>query len=166
MHTSVRIALLRATFPLVELPIYLYCLAGACVGRMNRAARLHNRVAERIAGAGLGSTARRRLLVTSVLVLPLNLALFTLAAYLWSVLPVNLAYPLRPDTTAESLQRAWGGPSLAGAWAVHALGAAAFFALLGVPLLRGVVWLQVRLLRLLIGGHQPLPDPGRPAVSR
>jgi len=165
MHT-IRIAMLRATFPLVELPVYLYFLVGACVGRMSRAAQLHNRVAERIAGAGLGGTARGRVLATSVLVLPINLALFALAGYLWSILPVNLAYPLRPDTTARSLQRAWGGPSLAGAWAVHAAGAAAFFVLVGVPLLGGVVWLQVRLLRLLVGGRQSLRESDHPGPSR
>lgn len=54
--------------------------------------------------------------------------------------------------TAESVRRSWGGPSLAGAWAVHAVGAVGFFVLVGVPLLWGLAWIQVRLLRVLLSG--------------
>jgi hypothetical protein len=70
-------------------------------------------------------------------------------AYLWSLVPINLAYPLRPGTMG-SYQDSWGGPTLAGAWAVHAAGGPAM--LLAAPwAARGGAVLQGRLARRLLG---------------
>jgi hypothetical protein len=82
--------------------------------------------------------------------LPVNVASFVLSAYVWLLLPLNVGYPLRGDT-AESLQDAWGGPTLAGAWAVHAVGGTLIFFLAGLPILNGVAWLQGRLARGMFG---------------
>jgi len=61
---------------------------------------------------------------------------------------VNIAYPLRPDS--DDLSNAWGGPSLAGAWAVH--GAAGLALLLLAPwVVNGVTALQGRLARTMLG---------------
>jgi len=47
-------------------------------------------------------------------------------------------------------QHSWGGPSLAGAWAVHAAGGLA--ALLLTPwVVQALTWLQARLARGLLG---------------
>ena len=76
--------------------------------------------------------------------LPLDAVAFAVAAYVWVLLPVNWAYPLRPDVGDEPLRDTWGGPTLAGAWAVHAIGATLVFLLVGVPILNGVALLQQR----------------------
>jgi hypothetical protein len=59
--------------------------------------------------------------------------------------PANLAYPLRPGTM-DSYQHSWGGPSLAGAWAVHAAGGVVF--LFTTPwIVKAITSLQGRLAR-------------------
>jgi hypothetical protein len=60
--------------------------------------------------------------------------------YAWLIVPVNLGYPLRPDT--DDLSNAWGGPTMAGAWAVHAAGGLLF------------VWVAALIARAL-SGDQP-----------
>jgi hypothetical protein len=50
-----------------------------------------------------------------------GLIVAVLMLYLFAMLPVNVLYPLRPDVSHDSLRHSWGGPSLLGAWAVHAL---------------------------------------------
>ena len=56
-----------------------------------------------------------------------------LTAYLALGSVLNLAYPLRPDSTSSD----WGGPSLPGRWAVHVTGGILFVAL--------AMWLLPRL---------------------
>lgn len=90
-----------------------------------------------------------RVLAHTVLSLPLNLVSLALTVYLWSLVPANLAYPLRPGTM-DSYQHSWGGPSLVGAWAVHAAGGVV--ALFATPwVVKGITWLQGRLTRRLLG---------------
>ena len=68
---------------------------------------------------------------------------------MWSLVPANLAYPLRPGTM-DSYQSSWGGPTLAGAWAVHAAGGVAV--LFVTPwIVKAITWLQDRLARRLLG---------------
>ncbi len=64
-------------------------------------------------------------------------------------------YPLIAD---HDYQNSWGGPTLAGAWAVHALLGVGLFPL-WVLLLAGIGWYQVRLLRACRGrgGWWPIP---------
>jgi hypothetical protein len=82
---------------------------------------------------------RRRGRVVS---LPVHLGVALVTAYLWTVAAANIAYPLRPDTA--DLANAWGGPTLAGAWAVH--GTAGVLFLFATPwIVRGLTGLQVRL---------------------
>jgi len=79
--------------------------------------------------------------------LPLDAVAFVIAAYVWLLLPVNWAFPLRPDVGQEPLRDTWGGPTLAGAWAVHALGATLAFLVVGLPLLNGLAHVQQRWAR-------------------
>ena len=67
----------------------------------------------------------------------------------------GLLYPVRPDvietigrpfTADPALENAWGGPTLIGAWLVHAL-VAVLVQAAALPLARGMVRLQDRLLR-------------------
>jgi hypothetical protein len=70
----------------------------------------------------------RGAIVHGLLAAPLNLVAAAVTIYGWSLLLVNVAYPLRPDS--GDLESSWGGPSLAGAWAVHAIGVLPFLFLM------------------------------------
>jgi hypothetical protein len=76
---------------------------------------------------------------------PVDLLALVVAGYCWTGVLLNLLYPIRPLLGMDGEYRdAWGGPTLAGAWAVHALGGLAF--LLVVPwVLRGYVALWRRI---------------------
>ncbi|GIH05861.1 hypothetical protein Rhe02_39280 [Rhizocola hellebori] len=76
---------------------------------------------------------------------PLDLVSLAVAGYCWLGVVLNLAYPARPLLGMNGdYADAWGGPTLAGAWAVHALGGVAFW--LAVSwMLRGYVALWRRI---------------------
>lgn len=66
----------------------------------------------------LGATAGvGRLLARGLLGVVLGSLAALVVAYAWLIVPVNLGFPLRPDS--DDLSNAWGGPTMAGAWAVH-----------------------------------------------
>lgn len=137
-------SLRRATYPLTAFPVDLGCVALLLVRTTRRpGARLIDGVAEPDPAVPWGtrtSVGTRSLLVR----LPLDAVVFVVAAYIWLLLPVNWAFPLRPDTDPSSLRTAWGGPTLAGAWTVHAVGATLVFLVVGLPLLNGLAWVQDR----------------------
>jgi hypothetical protein len=86
----------------------------------------------------------------ALLSLPLDLASLALLGYLCLGVLLNLAYPLRPGTL-DTYQHSWGGPTLAGAWAVHAAGGLVF--LLVTPwAVRATTRLQGGLVQRLLGG--------------
>jgi hypothetical protein len=114
----------RQTFYVfLALPVSLVSVPLALLGRYQAAARLQRGLARRYLALRIDQPtpgdSTGRVLAHAVLSLPLNLVVLALAIYLWSLVPANLAYPLRPGTM-DSYQHSWGGPSLAGAWAVHA----------------------------------------------
>jgi hypothetical protein len=67
--------------------------------------------------------------------------------YGWSLLPMNVGFPLRPGSS--DLESSWGGPSLTGAWAVHALGALPFLFLMPW-IVRALTSLQAAMARRLL----------------
>lgn len=143
----------RTLYILLALPVGLVALLAALLGGYRAAARLQRGLACRYlplrSGEPAPSDTAGRVLAHTVLSLPLNLGSLALTAYLWSLVPANLAYPLRPGTM-DSYQHSWGGPSLAGAWAVHAAGGVVF--LFATPfVVKGITWLQGRLTGRLIG---------------
>jgi hypothetical protein len=144
----------RQTFyVLLALPVSLISVPLVLLGGYRAAARLQQRLARRYLALRIDEPAPRdsagRVLTHMVLSLPLNLASLALTLYLWLLVPANLAYPLRPGTM-DSYQHSWGGPSLAGAWAVHAAGGVLF--LFATPwMIKAVTWLQGRLARRLLG---------------
>lgn len=105
-----------------------------------------------------GATASAgRLLARGLLGVVLGSLAAAVAAYAWLVVLVNLGYPLRPDS--DDLSNAWGGPTMAGAWAVHGAAALAFVWI--VPwIVRALSDIQRRLDRHLLG-----PGPGRRHAS-
>lgn len=95
-------------------------------GRPVNAVRLHARLSERLLGRILfsspGSVGPGRAALYGLATIPMNLTFLLAGAYVWSIVTMNLAFPLR----GGDLSTSWGGPSLAGAWAVHALGGLVF----------------------------------------
>ncbi|GIM91128.1 hypothetical protein [Paractinoplanes toevensis] len=140
---------------LTGLPLALAAVPMAPAGRSAAAGRRQLRVAARFpgpgAGPGAGSAVRdigvgRVLGHSALMLVPAALA-FALAAMQLFLAWSGYLYPLRPDTIAalghpftpdrQVLPGAWGGPTLAGAWAVHAavaLGSQAVCAVLLVGL--------------------------------
>src|SRR6266536_2719497 len=123
------------------------------IGGHRTAARWQRGLARRYLGVWIGEPASAgtaaRTIAHALLSLPISLGSLALGVYLWSIVPMNLAYPLRPGTM-DSYQHSWGGPTLAGAWAVHAAGG---LVMLWVApwFVRGAAALQERLARRLLG---------------
>ena len=144
----------RGTFyVLLALPVSLVSVPLVLLGRHQAAARLQRGLARKYLALRIDEPAPReragRVLAHTMLSLPINLVSLALTVYLWSLVPANLAYPLRPGTM-DSYQHSWGGPSLAGAWADHA--AAGLVLLFATPwVVRAVASVQGRLARRLLG---------------
>jgi hypothetical protein len=144
----------RIAYVLLALPVGIVAAPAALLGGHRAAARWQRGLARRLLPAGAAAPADRggagRAIAHALLSLPLNLVSAVVVAYVWTLVAMNLAYPLRPGL-GEGYQDAWGGPTLAGAWAVHAAGGLAF--LFAAPwIVRGITALQGRLLRRLLGG--------------
>jgi Putative sensor len=141
----------RTLYALLALPVGVACVPLSVLGGSRPAARLQQGLAGRLLGMRLERRARRldgRVIGHALLSLPLNALAWALTVAVWAVAVANIAYPLRPDT--DDLSNAWGGPSLAGAWAVH--GAAGLGLLFAAPwIVNGVTALQGRLVRVLLG---------------
>ena len=144
----------RALYPLLALPTGIACLALIVVGRHEAAAALQRGLLRRLLRLQVADSTAARTVAHTLVSLPVNVVAFAVAGYVWLLPVLNLGYPLRGDTTPESLQDAWGGPTLAGAWAVHAIGGTLIFLLVGLPILSGVAWLQGRLARAMLGARR------------
>lgn len=152
-----RTGLRRALYPLLALPASLVGLVLMLAGQTRATAALHRQLSRHLLDVPVPAPSRAATVAYTLVSLPANLIGSVPAGYLWAVLLLNLGYPLRPDTTAQSLETAWGGPTLAGAWAVHALGGLALFLLVGLPVLSAVAWLQAWLVRRMLGITRPAP---------
>jgi hypothetical protein len=148
----------RTGYTLLAPPVGVLSLPAALLGRHRAAARWQRGLARRYLTLRVGEPANRdtvgRVLAHALLRLPLDLLSLALTAYLWLLVLGNLAYPLRPGTMG-SYRDSWGGPTLAGAWAVHA--AVGLLFLFAIPwILKGTTALQSRLTRRLLGaGRYP-----------
>lgn len=143
----------RAVYALVALPVALCCLVAAAAGRGGAATRVRLGSLRRLAGVHLDAAPDTGRLVRHLLLsLPADVVAFAVAGYLWLLLPMNLLYPLRLAVYDESARDSWGGPTLAGAWAVHAAGGVASFVVLGLPIAAGLAWVQARIARRTLEG--------------
>lgn len=104
--------------------------------------RLQRRLARRALGRDVRASRLRGLLA-----LPLAAVALVVTGYGWSIVALNLAYPVRPLVGGDGAYAdAWGGPTLAGAWAFHAVFGGLTF-LFAMPwVLRGLTALHVRAL--------------------
>jgi hypothetical protein len=150
----------RTAYALLALPVGVACVPLALLGGSAVAARLQRGLGRRLLGLPAGAPPRRpriRAAAHALLSLPLNLVAFALTGYLWLAVLLNLAFPARPwfGIGDGSYQDSWGGPSLAGAWAVHTAGGLLFLFLLPW-VVRAVTAVQGRLLDGLLGaGRYP-----------
>ncbi|MGH3736229.1 MAG: sensor domain-containing protein [Micromonosporaceae bacterium] len=139
----------RTGYALAALPVGVIGLALAVVGAVGPATRLQGGLARRL--IAVAPRERHRWLGAvghGLLSLPLNLVVAAVTLYAWSLVPTNLGFPLRIEA-GESLEGSWGGPTLAGAWAVHAAGGLVFL-FVNPWLVRGLTALQGGLLRRLL----------------
>jgi hypothetical protein len=140
-------------FGLVALPLTL-------AGQVRRAARLRRRRLDTAhtpaAGPPQGSG---RVGLATALTLPLTLVSFLVALLILYLAYFGELYPLRPDTIAylgdmfrpfPGGEDSWGGPTLVGAWIVHAMLAVGLQAA-GLALIRGLGALCGRITRPLLG---------------
>jgi hypothetical protein len=119
-------------FLLLSLPLVIWSLVDGGAVQRKMAAALLGRSSALSRWRGLAAT-------------PLDLVTLAVAGYLWLGVVLNLAYPARPLLGMNGdYSDAWGGPTLAGAWAVHALGGVALW-LLVAWVLRGyaALWRRV-----------------------
>jgi hypothetical protein len=140
-----------------SLPGGIGSLLLALVGAHQAAARLQRRLADRWLRRSLappqGGDQWGRVTVHDLLASMLGVLCWLLVALARPNTVRNLL--LYPITDGDEVARAWGGPTLADAWAVHAA-----LALLLLPvelwLLRGLTGLQGRLAARLLGADQAL----------
>lgn len=131
----------RTAYAVTALPVGAVCvplaLAGLPAGRWQR------ELARRLLGAEI-TGGRRAGLLHALGALPLNLITALVTLYGWSLVPMNLGWPLRAGGEATD---AWGGPTFAGAWAFHAIVGGLGFLLLMPGVVRGLTGLQLRWAR-------------------
>jgi hypothetical protein len=140
----------RTTYVLLAPPLSIIAVPVALLGGHRVTARWRCGLVQRWLGLRVDRpTTAARVATHALLSLPLDLASLALVAYLWTGVLVNLAYPLRPGTM-QSYQHSWGGPTLTGAWAVHAAGGLGFL-LLTPWVVRAATRLQGRLVLRLLG---------------
>ncbi|WP_030906537.1 hypothetical protein [Streptomyces sp. NRRL F-5126] len=159
----------RLAYIVLALPVGLLCVLIALVG--GPAGRVQRGLARSLLGdetpAPVQGRARTALaFVHAVLSTPVNLAAIAVCGYFWTIVLINLGYPLRSDTTAESLAHAWGGPSLAGAWAVHAVGGGLTFLFLTPWVMRGFNALQAALIRAFLSDPASGGAPASGGLTR
>ncbi|MDJ1137095.1 hypothetical protein [Streptomyces iconiensis] len=143
----------RVAYVLLALPVSLICVPLALVG--GPAAPVQRALAERLLGVRIEAPSRPGpyAFVHAVLSLPLNAIAALVTVYGWSLIPLNLGWPVRgvvglgdPDPAHD-----WGGPTFAGAWATHVAGGVGIALLLMPWIGRGLAALQLRLATALLG---------------
>lgn len=150
----------RTLYVVVALPLGVACVPLAVLGGSPLAASLQRSLVRRLLALRIAEPRHRRtderVVAHAALSVPLGVVSFLLTAYLWLLVPMNLAFPLRAREPGE-LADSWGGPTLAGAWAVHAAGGLVFLFL--TPwIVKAATSLQGRLARALLGAAD---DRGR-----
>jgi hypothetical protein len=134
----------RVAYALLAFPVGVLCvplaLLGAPTGRWQRG------LVRRFLGRELSGSSRGMAHATAAV--PLNLLVLAVTLYGWSLVPMNLGWPLR--AAGSDYSDAWGGPTFAGAWAFHAIVGGFGFLLLMPWLGRALAAVQLRLAAALL----------------
>lgn len=95
---------------LLTLPVGILCIPLALAG--GPAGRIQRGLARRLLGVEVEEPERTGplALAHAVISLPLNVIAATVTVYFWTLVPLNLGWPLRPDADPA---KDWGGPTLA-----------------------------------------------------
>ncbi|MFE7032223.1 hypothetical protein ACFU9Y_18075 [Streptomyces sp. NPDC057621] len=134
----------RVAYALLAVPVALAAVPVGLLGGRAAAGRWQRGLVGRFLGARPpGSSAG---VLHALLALPLNLVVAAVTLYGWSIVPMNIGWPLRGGDPATS----WGGPTFAGAWSFHAVLGGLGFLLLMPWVGRGLAALQVRLATALL----------------
>jgi hypothetical protein len=117
----------RSTYAVIALPLNLASIVLTLCGRSVRAEHLQRTAAHRFLGApaiGPRPASAGRVLLYSVLSVPLGMPTLILVGYGYGNAIRNLTYPVWYGDS--DYHQAWGGPTMAGVWTVHAIGGLAF----------------------------------------
>lgn len=133
----------RIAYAVVAFPVGVLCVPLALFG--GSAGRVQRWLVRRLLGVEL--PAGRGGLVHALLATPVNLVVMAVTLYGWSIVPMNLGWPLR---VGGDYSDAWGGPTFAGAYAFHAVFGGIGFLLLMPWLGRAMAALQLRMARRLL----------------
>jgi hypothetical protein len=133
----------RVAYALLALPVSVVCVPLGLVGRTG--GRWQRRLVRRFLGVEVEGKARG--LLHAVAATPLNLLVLAVTGYGWSIVPMNLGWPLRAGSDYSG---AWGGPTFAGAWAFHAVVGGIGFLLIMPWVGRGMAAVQGRLAAALL----------------
>ena len=122
--------------------LFVVLAVPAALAAVSDGGRLQKRLALRRLSREVSAVRWRGLLA-----LPVHLLALVITGYGWSIVALNIAYPVRwLIGMGGPYADAWGGPTFAGAWAFHATFGGLTF-LFAMPwILRGVTEVQVRLL--------------------
>ncbi|WP_406279883.1 sensor domain-containing protein [Embleya sp. NBC_00896] len=163
---SAREAWRRSAYAVIALPLGLASIGLVLGGGSARAARLQFAAARRFldpgstgasyaagassaAGAAARTPGAARVLAHGVLNGALGVPTLILTGYAYGNTIRNLTYPVWYGDS--DYHQAWGGPTLGGVWAVHALGGLAFFAVC-LCLVKVLTNAQAGLTRRVLGG--------------
>lgn len=138
----------RTAYTVAALPVGLVCIPIALFG--GPAGRIQRGLARRLLRLDTGDPPRTGplALAHAVISAPLNLVALTVSGYFWTVVVINFGFPLRTDGDPS---HSWGGPTMAGAWAVHAVGGGVTFLFLTPWVVKGFTALQARLVAGFLG---------------
>lgn len=125
-----------------RLSLYIVLAAPATIIGLGDGGRLRRRLAEALLSRTIKARRFRGLCC-----LPLDLLAVVVMVYAWLIVVLNLAYPARwLIGMGGSTSNSWGGPTMLGAWAFHAVFGGLTF-LFAMPwILKGITWLQIRAL--------------------
>jgi hypothetical protein len=144
-----------AAYGVLSLPVGIASLLLALAGAHPAAARLQRGLADRWLRRALtpppGGDRWGRVVLQALLASMLGVACWLLVALAGPNTVRNVL--LYPITDGDAVARSWGGPTLAGAWAVHA-GLALLLLPVALWLLRALSGLQGRLAARLLGSDQ------------
>ncbi|MPY93353.1 MAG: hypothetical protein GEV08_09885 [Acidimicrobiia bacterium] len=138
----------RALYGSLALPAGIATFVLSLVGAAGLAGRLQRRLVSSLLlpGAAPADRPAGRWRANAMLSIPLGVLPCLLGTYLVANSARNLLYPLFSD---GSYEHSWGGPTLPGAWAVHALGWGLTVVVIGLPLMWALTWPLHRVARRL-----------------
>lgn len=137
----------RTLYALIALPVTIATLVLVVIGRSGLAVRTQRKLTGTLLDdrhPRPGAPGPGRIILGALANVPVAAVALVVTGYFWLVVFLNVFFPVRALAGTLDLDQSWGGPSLLGAWAVHAAGGVAF-AFVTPWVVRGLTWLHARL---------------------